>query len=458
MKIILKEDYPAWRDSFLELPANGLRVNENKISRSDFAALWKKFAHEELEEIPWVSSGFFTDGSARYSKDPFFHAGLYYLQEPSAMTPAENLPVVPGDYVLDLCASPGGKATQILSRLSGRGLLLANDISASRAAVLKKNIEMSGARNAFVTAEKPEKLAASFPEFFDAILVDAPCSGEGMFRREPSMASYWEMHGPSEYAPKQKELLTEALQMLRPGGYLMYSTCTFSFEENEKNVLELLRKNPDLHLCAVKSFPGYSYGLPEIPVCEGASIEDGVKNRERACADTTGIEKCVRLYSHKMRAEGQFMALMKKEGNHSIRKEKEPLLLERDNEIYLLPEGLRPEPSLRYLMTGLHIGTRKKDRILLAQPFAMAGAPGCPLTILNLPHDDLRTIKYLKGETIEADDTLTAGPKEGQECMTLFRKTRTKEILVMTEGFPLGFAERNGTFLKNKRNPGWRML
>ena len=156
------------------------------------------------------------------------------------MTPAELLPVSEGEFVLDLCAAPGGKACQLLQKLSGTGLLYANDLSASRAQALKKNLEMAGAVNAYVTAEEPVALASHFPEYFDKILVDAPCSGEGMFRREPSMPSFWMKKGPEYYQPIQLEILRNAWRMLRPGGMMLFSTCTFSALENEGNVERLL--------------------------------------------------------------------------------------------------------------------------------------------------------------------------------------------------------------------------
>ena len=204
------------------------------------------------------------------------------------MAPAETLPIAPGDYVLDLCAAPGGKSTQLLAKLGGTGLLHSNDISASRAQALKKNLELAGAENAFVTAEPPEKLAAYFHEFFDKILVDAPCSGEGMFRREAGMSAYWNEKGPEYYAPLQADILARAVSMLKPGGYLMYSTCTFSPLENEANVLSLTKRFPALELLDIPDQKGFSRGV--LP----------------------GSEKCVRIYPHRMRGEGQFMALFVK--------------------------------------------------------------------------------------------------------------------------------------------------
>ena len=189
MTELLGEDYPAWRDSLLCVPNTGIRVNELKITKDRFRALWKKRGGGDLKEIPWIHNGFYTENTSEFSGHPLYEAGLFYIQEPSAMAPAENLPVSPGDFVLDLCAAPGGKSTELLAKLGGTGLLHSNDISASRAQALRKNLELAGASNAFVTAESPEKLAAFFRGFFDKILVDAPCSGEGMFRHEVGMSA-----------------------------------------------------------------------------------------------------------------------------------------------------------------------------------------------------------------------------------------------------------------------------
>ncbi|MGN0988524.1 MAG: SAM-dependent methyltransferase, partial [Otoolea sp.] len=184
MKILLGEEYEAYLDSFAEEPVYGLRVNTLKVTVEEFL---RKAADAgwELQPVPWVSNGFYYPKEKRPARHPWYYSGLYYLQEPSAMTPASRLPIEPGDKVLDLCAAPGGKSTELAARLSGTGLLFSNDISNSRAKALLKNLELFGSGNICVSSEPPEKLAKAFPAFFDKILVDAPCSGEGMFRRDP---------------------------------------------------------------------------------------------------------------------------------------------------------------------------------------------------------------------------------------------------------------------------------
>ena len=214
MKRILGEEYPAYLASMEDTRKYGLRVNTAKISVEDFL----KISPFELTPIPYVDNGFYYDPEVAPAKHPYYFAGLYYLQDPSAMTPASRLPVEEGDVVLDLCAAPGGKATELAAKLHGTGLLIANDISSKRAKALLKNIELFGVENSFIVTEYPQKLQEYFTGFFDKILIDAPCSGEGMFRKEPSMVKAWEQNGPEFYAKLQEEILRQALPMLKPGG------------------------------------------------------------------------------------------------------------------------------------------------------------------------------------------------------------------------------------------------
>ena len=280
MQELLGEEFGQYLESFKEEWKPGLRVNTLKLSPGELAELvpWN------LEPVPWADNGFYYDGTLdgevlRPSKHPAYYAGLYYLQEPSAMTPAAMLPVVPGDRVLDLCAAPGGKSTELASKLKGRGMLVSNDISYSRARALLKNLELAGAANICVTSEGPEKLAGVWPEFFDKILVDAPCSGEGMFRRDEDMVKDWNEKGPEYYMPIQRQILSQAAAMLRPGGYMLYSTCTFSVEEDEGNVAYVLEEFPQMQLCCLD--------LDKVPgACGGF-----------------GLPGCMRLFPHRLKGE-----------------------------------------------------------------------------------------------------------------------------------------------------------
>lgn len=452
MQELLGEEFGQYLESFKEEWKPGLRVNTLKLSPGELAELvpWN------LEPVPWADNGFYYDGTLdgevlRPSKHPAYYAGLYYLQEPSAMTPAAMLPVVPGDRVLDLCAAPGGKSTELASKLKGRGMLVSNDISYSRARALLKNLELAGAANICVTSEAPEKLAGVWPEFFDKILVDAPCSGEGMFRRDEDMVKDWNEKGPEYYVPIQRQILSQAAAMLRPGGYMLYSTCTFSVEEDEGNVAYVLEEFPQMQLCCLD--------LDKVPgACGGF-----------------GLSGCMRLFPYRLKGEGHFLALMRKKGGddggkeilppmdsgtagkrvRAVEKEKEldaflrqsgaewdygRIVIHQDN-VYYLPEGLAWNLPLRFLRTGLFLGELKKGRFEPSQALAMSMKAGQFPNTVSFPGGDSRVLRYLKGETIslEGDE----GPVKGW-------------CLAAMEGFPLGWAKGTGMSLKNKYYPGWR--
>lgn len=455
MKELLGEEYEAYAKSFEEKRIYGLRINTGKAKPKDMENRLP-FA---MKPVPWTENGYYYEEDDKPSKDPFYYAGLYYLQEPSAMGPAAHLPVKPGDKVLDICAAPGGKSTELGAKLKGRGLLFSNDISNSRAKALLKNLELFGIPNICVTSETPEKLAGFLPEFFDAILIDAPCSGEGMFRKDDGMVKDWLEKGPAFYAPIQRQIVGEAVSMLSPGGYLLYSTCTFAKEEDEDVIQDLLAAHPELELV-------------KIPLWEGA-------------AGGFGLEGCIRLFPHKIKGEGHFMALMRKKSgrdgaaekreseenteaagkSQKVKSEKmrkndklsweaesflasihSPVLkrgfirVMNDN-VYLLPDEFPEHAKFRYLRTGLLLGTLKKNRFEPSQALAMAlKKEEFPVT-LSLSRDDERIIRYLKGETIVLRDE-----EQGKKGW----------CLICAEEFPLGWGKIAGGSVKNKYYPGWR--
>ncbi|MBE5976915.1 MAG: SAM-dependent methyltransferase [Paenibacillaceae bacterium] len=433
-----EEDYKAYLNSFEEERLYGLRVNTLKISPEAFV----KMTSLKLHPVPWINNGFYYEGEQRPAKDPYYYAGLYYLQEPSAMTPAHMLPIAPGDKVLDLCAAPGGKSTELGAKLKGKGLLVSNDISNSRARALLKNLELWGIENICVTSEEPQKLKTTFTGFFDKILVDAPCSGEGMFRKDADMVKSYEEHGPEYYCAIQKEIVGHAVDMLAPGGLMMYSTCTFSICENEDIIRLILDNYTDMELV-------------KLPLFEGAC--DGI-----------GLSGCLRLFPHKIKGEGHFMALLRKKGGSvgteeaktGRKKEKElpkelsqflsliskPLISSRieikNDCVYYLPEYF-PENGgkLRYLRTGLCLGEMKKERFEPSQALAQSLKMEEFKQTLSFQKEDERVIRYLKGETVFLTET----------------EERIKGwCLICVDGFPLGFAKGNGDTLKNKYYPGWR--
>ena len=281
MKDLLGDEYQAYLDSFEEPRIYGLRVNTLKWTPEQCRQVYGDF-----QQVPWIANGLLYPEERRMAKDPYYYAGLYYLQEPSAMTPASVLPVEPGDRVLDLCAAPGGKSTELGAKLMGKGVLIANDISNSRAKALLKNLELFGISNICVTSETPEKLVSVYPEYFDKILVDAPCSGEGMFRKDADMMKDWLEHGPAYYASIQKEILHQAVAMLKPGGMMVYSTCTFDKREDEEQILDLLKTYPEMEVVPLPRFA-------------------------RAC-DSFGFSGAIRLFPHKIKGEGHFVVLLRK--------------------------------------------------------------------------------------------------------------------------------------------------
>ena len=448
MKALLGMEYDAYIESLAETWRPGLRVNGLKLSSDEFRDLvpWR------LSPVPWEQAGFYYDpDEVRPSRHPWYYAGLYYLQEPSAMAPAACLPVVPGDRVLDLCAAPGGKSTALAAKLKGEGLLVSNDISYSRARALLKNLEMAGAANICVVSESPEKLSGPWAGFFDKILVDAPCSGEGMFRRDEEMVKDWQQRGPAYYAPIQRQILLEAVKMLRPGGKLLFSTCTFSRLEDEENVEFLLNHCPEMELVPLtpEQVPGAVPGL--------------------------SLPGALRIFPHRAAGEGHFLALLgKKGGSEAIKGDvngesgRPPMVsaaglrIPKDaadfleqcslpvngsrfhisgENVYLLPDGLAPGLPLRFLRTGLLLGQVKKGRFEPSQALAMALGRGGFSSCLNLEPSDERVIRYLKGETIP----LLSGESGARGWQ-----------LVQCRGFSLGWAKGTGASLKNKYYPGWR--
>ena len=297
MKQMLGNDFQAYIDSFNDNRLYGLRVNTLKITPEEFL----RISPFELKPIPWIENGFYFSENDKPAKHPYYFAGLYYIQEPSAMTPANVLPVEPGDVVFDMCAAPGGKSTELGAKLNQKGLLITNDISNSRAKALLKNVEVSGIPNICVLSEDPQRIAGRFSTFFDKVLIDAPCSGEGMFRKDNKLIKSWQKNGPEFYSQIQKNIILSGADMLKPGGRMLYSTCTFSKLEDEESVRHLLRNRPDMHLVDIKPYEGFEHGYVE-------SDEDKEFH----------IEKTVRIFPHKMKGEGHFLALFEKDSDMPV--------------------------------------------------------------------------------------------------------------------------------------------
>lgn len=365
------------------------------------------------------------------------------------MTPAHVLPVEKGDRVLDLCAAPGGKATELAAKLSHTGLLVANDASASRTKALLKNLEVFGMPNIFITSEMGDRLDRYFHEFFDKILIDAPCSGEGMFRKQSHMIAAWERQGPEVFAKMQREILDQAAALLKPGGMMLYSTCTFSELENEGSVDAFLKKHPDFHLAEIPWYEGFCPGKPEL------------------VGSTFPLDKCVRLFPHKIDGEGHFLALLQRDGvqggselagklpvgklpselTEFLKDVRMPLDQSRiqikDTKVFWMPEGIGKCPGLRFLRSGLYMGELLKKRFEPSQAFAMVLKKEEYASVIDLPVLDERILRYLKGETIEVEDKECARSEGWQ--------------LVCVDGYPLGWGKLIRGTLRNKYFSGWRM-
>lgn len=469
MRGLLGEEYDEYLRCYSNPHFGGIRVNTLKITPEEF----EKICPFSIRRIPWITNGYFYDTKEQPARHPYYYAGLYYIQEPSAMTPASLLPVNPGDKVLDICAAPGGKSTELGTKLRGEGLLVSNDISNSRAKALLKNIELFGIRNSLVLSEAPNKLSEYFPEYFDKILIDAPCSGEGMFRKSPAIIKNWEQYGVDYYNKLQKEIILFAAKMLKPGGTMLYSTCTFSPEENEGTISYLLEQFPEFQVINAipdadtrrnlgVSYEGFDFGRPDW-------IENG---REE-------LKHCIRLWPHKLNGEGHFIALLHKResveaspaatssfGNnksltgklstvsdeaYEFLKEIKFLkgsgsaeLLERlhvhDDRVYLVPEGLPDLKGLRILRQGLLLGEMKKQRFEPAQALANALCSSEYDKVMELDEVS-EAIRYLKCEAIEPKNVKTDGWQ-----------------LVCMDHYPLGWGKLNKGNFKNKYLPGWRWM
>ncbi|MGV3487856.1 MAG: RsmF rRNA methyltransferase first C-terminal domain-containing protein [Tuberibacillus sp.] len=444
MESLLMEEANAFLHTYHLPKTSGLRVNTLKADIEDI----NQIVPFHLLPVPFCPAGFYVDETDQPGKNPLHHAGVYYIQEPSAMFVAEVLDPKPGEKVLDLCAAPGGKATQIAAKMETTGLLSTNDINPKRVKALSENVERLGITNAIVTNETPEKLAAKFESYFDRILVDAPCSGEGMFRKDPEAMEYWSPEHVKECAIWQKDILDHAYKMLRPGGTLVYSTCTFSPEENEEQIAQFVQRFPDMAIEPIEKIGGVSDGVPE---WSNSPIPE--------------LKNAARLWPHHLKGEGHFVAKLIKRGSaeeipfrpvknttdrRSLKDYKEfektylnksysgPLMLMRD-QLYLLPEDAPSMEKIKVIRPGLHLGTFKKNRFEPNHALALALSPEDVKHHIVLTLDDQDWKKYLRGETL-----LTGGNRGW--------------VLVTIEGFSLGWGKEVQGTLKNFYPKGLRIM
>lgn len=414
----LGDELPAFLCTYEAPYCRGIRMNPMKMAEAAPLTL--------TERVPWEPTGWYLPQEDTAGARPLHEAGAYYLQEPSAMLPAAVLAPLPGERILDLCAAPGGKSTQLGLRMAGQGLLVCNEPVPKRAEVLARNVERMGITNALVVSAMPRQLADRWPEGFDAVQVDAPCSGEGMFRRHPETRQEWTPEVPAGCARRQADILDCAADMVRPGGRLVYSTCTLNRTENEDTVEAFCRRHPD--------FTPEAFSLP------GADAPDGV----------------LTCFPHRMRGEGHFVALLRRRGDGAA-------MLPPDRSLPLpdkaavkaltdfAPDALSPTAmlgdtlvclpdcpevrGLRVLRAGLHLG-RLKGKVF--QPDHAWAVSCCPPDFPRFPLTEEQATRYQAGETLPAPETMKG------------------YVLPTLNGLPLGWGKVSDGMMKNHYPKGLR--
>lgn len=462
MQEMLKEEYPLFLESYEKQNYQSLRVNPLKGSREEFL----KKAPFSLKPVVWAEDGFYYDSKDQPGKHPFHEAGVYYIQEASAMAPVTYLVPCPGEQVLDLCAAPGGKSTQIGAAMKGEGILVCNEIHPARAKILSENVERMGIKNALVTNETPDRLAEYFPEYFDRILVDAPCSGEGMFRKKEEACREWSPENVRMCAARQDDILDAAARMLRCGGRLVYSTCTFAPEEDEGSIRRFLLRHPDFEIEKAAKFPGMEGGRKEwISAENGGSPGEG--DETAGLPADFRIADTIRLWPHKLAGEGHYLAVLTKCGSVpegyrgrsllGIQKgipEKEykgftafakenlstslkGTVFSFGEQLYLAPENMPALRGLKVLRPGLHLGTIKKDRFEPSHALALALRADQVKRSADLAADSAEAKAWIGGLTL---------PWEGEKGW----------YLVTVSGYSLGWGKLAGGILKNHYPKGLR--
>lgn len=445
----LKEDAEAFFLSYSEARTHGLRLNPLKVEPD---SPWAKRLQElfKLVPVPWCPTGYYYEEPHRPGKHPYHAAGLYYIQEPSAMSAVEILDPQPGETILDLAAAPGGKSTQIAGKMKGKGLLVANEIHPARAKILAENIERMGIRNAVVTNAAPDVLAGRFASGFDRIMLDAPCSGEGMFRKDPDAVGEWSPEHVAMCAARQMDILRHAIPMLKPGGKLAYSTCTFSIEENEEVIAQITEQFPYMEVLRTERI------WPHLHKGEGhfvALLEKREGGEEQFASGRSMKPPSTRVKGsakHRMQTKAIADAWKQYSGFAEAYLSRQPELPPGEailfgDQLYWLPhdtEGLWSASSLDGLKTvrpGLHLGTVKKNRLEPAHALALTLREDMSRHPLTLAADSQEAAAYLRGETL----TVKSG-REGWALVTI-------------DGQPLGWGKVSGEQLKNHYPKGLRL-
>ena len=449
MKAFLGNEWDDFLYSYDNNRFQALRFNTLKVqSTEERMRILKVLGISSDKKVSWADEAYYFDENVRPGKHPYHEMGLYYIQEPSAMSAAALLAPKPGMRVLDLCAAPGGKSTQLATYLGDSGLLVSNEINTQRSRILSQNIERMGIKNAIVTNEDSFVLASHFPGFFNAIQVDAPCSGEGMFRKLPEAIEQWSMENVAICAARQKEILDNAAVMLKPGGVIVYSTCTFSKEENEDVIEYFLERHPDFTLEEMERF------WPHKVDGEGHFVAKLVR---RGCVDTDlkADRKTKKNKNSKNRKNETKPALTKE--NMKLLSEfldetisedvaawiKNSRLVMFGEQLYRLPDIEVDIKGLKVQRAGLHIGEFKKQRFEPSHSLALALKLNDAKNLVKLTCDNPQTIGFFNGQSVVLSDEQTAECKKGW-------------ALVCVDGYTAGWGKVNGTQVKNHYPKGLR--
>ena len=449
MKAFLGNEWDDFLYSYDNNRFQALRFNTLKVqSQEERMRILKTLKISSDKKVSWADEAYYFDENVRPGKHPYHEMGLYYIQEPSAMSAAALLAPKPGMRVLDLCAAPGGKSTQLATYLGDSGLLVSNEINTQRSRILSQNIERMGIKNAIVTNEDSFVLASHFPGFFNAIQVDAPCSGEGMFRKLPEAIEQWSMENVAICAARQKEILDNAAVMLKPGGTIVYSTCSFSREENEDVIECFLERHPDFTLEEMERF------WPHKVDGEGHFVAKLVR---RGCVDTDlkADRKTKKNKNSKNRKNETKPALTKE--NMKLLSEfldetisedmaawiKNSRLVMFGEQLYRLPDMEVDIKGLKVQRAGLHIGEFKKQRFEPSHSLALALKISEAKNVVKLTCDNPQTIGFFNGQSVMLSDEQAAECKKGW-------------ALVCVDGYPAGWGKVNGAQVKNHYPKGLR--
>ena len=449
MKAFLGDEWDDFLYSYDNNRFQALRFNTLKVqSPEERMRILKVLGISSDKKVSWANEAYYFDENVRPGKHPYHEMGLYYIQEPSAMSAAALLAPKPGMRVLDLCAAPGGKSTQLATYLGDSGLLVSNEINTQRSRILSQNIERMGIKNAIVTNEDSFVLASHFPGFFNAIQVDAPCSGEGMFRKLPEAIEQWSMENVAICAARQKEILDNAAVMLKPGGTIVYSTCTFSKEENEDVIEYFLERHHDFTLEEMERF------WPHKVDGEGHFVAKLVR---RGCVDTDlKADRKTKKNKNSKNRKNETKPVLTKENmkllseflDETISEDmaawiKNSRLVMFGEQLYRLPDMEVDIKGLKVQRAGLHIGEFKKQRFEPSHSLALALKLSEAKNVVKLTWDDPQTTGFFNGQSVMLSDEQTAECKKGW-------------ALVCVDGYPAGWGKVNGAQVKNHYPKGLR--